>query len=257
MNAGLVSNLAHWAFGLMLVLARVGGAMMLLPGIGESTPPAMLRAGLAGSIAMLLLPGLMPTMPMPPEAGLQAALMIGADVATGIWFGWLARTLVLALPVAGQFIAYAMGISNVLQSDAELGPQTTATATLFNAALPALVLATGLYTLPLTALGGLYRIIPPGALLPATDSLLSVLHAVTESFALALRLASPFVLASIVWHAGTGLMARFLPRLQVYFVAVPGQILGGLLLLASLAGALMSAWQEATRDGLAALPGAG
>jgi flagellar biosynthetic protein FliR len=231
--------------------------MMLLPGIGESAPPTMLRAGLAGCIAVLLLPGLMPTMPMPPEAGMRAALMIVADVATGVWFGWLARTLVLGLPMAGQFLAYAIGISNVLQTDAEFGAQSTATASLFNAALPALILSTGLYAMPLAALGGLYTIIPAGTLLPAADSLRTVLLAVTESFALALRLASPFVLASVVWHAGTGLMARFLPRLQVYFVAVPGQILGGFLLLASLAGALLSAWLEATRTGLGGLPGSG
>ena len=253
----LPPDLDHWAFGFMIVLARVGGSMMLLPGLGETAPPSMLRAGLAGCIALLLLPGLMPAMPMPPEAGLQLGLMLAAEVVTGVWFGWLARALVLALPMAGQFMAYMIGISNVLQTDAALGPQTTAVARLFDAAVPMLILMTGLYTVPLAALEGLYRLIPAGALLPAADSSQTVLRVVAESFALALRLASPFVLASLVWHVGTGLMARFLPRLQVYFVAVPGQILGGILLLASLSGALVSAWMEATRIGLSALPGTG
>jgi len=253
----LPPDLDRWAFGLMLVLARVGGAMMLLPGLGETAPPSMLRAGLAGCIALLLLPGLMPVLPHPPEAGMLAGLMLAAEVATGVWFGWLARVLVLALPMAGQFLAYSIGISNVLQSDAELGPQTTAVARLFGAAVPLLVLATGLYTMPLAALEGLYRLIPAGSLVPAADGTQTVLRAVTESFALALRLASPFVLASLVWHVATGLMARFLPRLQVYFMAVPGQILGGLLLLTGLSGALLSAWMEAMRTGLSALPGSG
>ena len=241
----------------MLVLARVGGAMMLLPGLGETAPPSMLRAGLAGCIALLLLPGLMPVLPRPPEAGILAGLMLAAEVVTGVWFGWLARVLVLALPMAGQFVAYMIGISNVLQSDAALGPQTTAVARLFDAAVPMLILATGLYTLPLAALEGLYRLIPAGSLLPVTDGTQTVLRAVADSFGLALRLASPFVLASLVWHVATGLMARFLPRLQVYFIAVPGQILGGLLLLAGLSGALLSAWMDATRTGFSALPGAG
>jgi flagellar biosynthesis protein FliR len=253
----LPADLNHWAFGLMLVLARVGGAMMLLPGLGETAPPGMVRAGMAGCIALMLLPGLLPTLPQPPEASAQAALMTCAEVATGVWFGWLARTLVLALPAAGQFLAYAIGISNVLQSDAELGPQTTAMARLFDMALPALILSTGLYRVPIAALEGLYRVIPAGTLLPAGDGAQMVLRAVGDSFALALRLASPFILGSVVWHAGTGLLARFLPRLQIYFVAVPGQILGGLLLLAALSGALISAWMEATRSGLSALPGGG
>jgi flagellar biosynthetic protein FliR len=244
MDFPLPPDLDHWAFGFMLVLARVGGSTMLLPGLGEPGPPSMLRAGLAGCIALLLLPGLMPAMPRPPEAGLQMGLMLAAEVVTGVWFGWLTRALVLALPMAGQF-------------DAELGPQTTAVARLFDAAVPMLILATGLYTVPLAALEGLYRLIPAGTLLPAADSSQTVLRAVTDSFALALRLASPFVLASLVWHVGTGLMARFLPRLQVYFVAVPGQILGGILLLAGLSGGLLSAWLEATRAELSVLPGTG
>jgi flagellar biosynthetic protein FliR len=257
MDFPLPPDLDHWAFGFMLVLARVGGSTMLLPGLGEPGPPSMLRAGLAGCIALLLLPGLMPAMPRPPEAGLQMGLMLAAEVVTGVWFGWLTRALVLALPMAGQFVAYTIGIANVLQSDAELGPQTTAVARLFDAAVPMLILATGLYTVPLAALEGLYRLIPAGTLLPAADSSQTVLRAVTDSFALALRLASPFVLASLVWHVGTGLMARFLPRLQVYFVAVPGQILGGILLLAGLSGGLLSAWLEATRAELSVLPGTG
>lgn len=253
----LAPDLDHWAFGFMLVLARVGGAMTLLPGLGETAPPSMLRAGLALCIALLLLPGLLPALPLPPEAGVQAGLMVAAEVLTGVWFGWLARLLMLALPMAAQFIAYMVGISNVLQADAELGPQTTAVARLFEAAAAPLILATGLYTLPLAALEGLYRLIPAGTLLPVEDGTQTVLRGVAETFVLALRLASPFVLASLVWHVATGLMARFLPRLQVYFVAVPGQILGGLLLLASLSGALLSAWLDTLRGGLATLPGSG
>ena len=253
----LPPDLDRWAFGLMLVLARIGGAMTLLPGLGEAAPPSMLRAGLALCLTLLLLPILLPGLPPPPEAGLLAGSMVLAEVVTGVWFGWLARMLMLALPVTGQFIAYMVGISNVLQPGGDLGAQTTAVARLFEAAAPLLILLSGLYTLPLSALEGLYRLIPAGTMLPAADGTQTVLRVVTETFLLALRLASPFVLASLVWHVATGLMARFLPRLQVYFVAVPGQILGGLLLLASLSGALLAAWVDAAGRGLASLPGAG
>jgi|GEM_PF-62675 len=257
MELVLPPDLDRWAFGLMLVLARVVGAIMLLPGLGEVAPPSMVRAGLALCVTLLLLPILLPELPPPPEAGLQCGLMLAAEIATGIWFGWLARLLVLALPMAGQFVAYMVGISNVLQADAELGPQTTAVARLFDAAVPMLILIVGLYKIPLAAMEGLYRLIPAGSMLPAVDGTQTVLRAIVESFTLALRLASPFVLAGLVWHVATGLMARFLPRLQVYFVAVPGQILGGMLLLGALSGALLSAWLEATRAGFATMPGTG
>jgi len=245
------------AFGLMLVLARVAGAVMLLPGLGETGPPGMLRAGLSLCLAVLLLPPLLPALPPTPPPGIEAGLMIVAEVCTGLWFGWLARLIALSLPMAAQFIAYLLGLSSVLQPDAQLGPQSTALSRLFDLAAPLTILATGLYQLPLTALAGLYQLVPPGALLPADDATRTVTEMVTRSFELALRLAAPFVLAATAWNLATGLIARLVPRLQVYFAALPGQILGGFLLLALLTGTIMTAWTGAVGTVIGAMPGSG
>ena len=239
----------------MLVLARFGAAMALLPGLGEAAAPATIRAGLALGLTALLLPVIFPTAPPAPQAGLAAAGMIAAEVVTGLWIGWLARLLCIALSMCGQYIAYLLGLATVLQPDPELGAQSTALAALFDFIGPLVILISGLYTLPLTALAGSYRLIPPGTLLPSADSTATTVAAVTQCFALAVRLASPFVLASIVWHVAIGLVARIVARLQIYFVSLPGQIVGGLLLLASVFAAILTAWQDAARDGLAALPG--
>ena len=45
-DAALVAALPGWAFAFVLVLSRVSAVVLLLPGIGESDLPAMLRAGL-------------------------------------------------------------------------------------------------------------------------------------------------------------------------------------------------------------------
>lgn len=242
--------LAQGSFGLMLVLARVGGAVMMLPGLGEAAALGMVRAGLALCLSLLLLPALLPALPPAPEAGLTAGLMIMAEVLTGVWFGWLVRLLALALPMAAQFIAYLLGLSSVLQPDAQLGPQSTALSRLFDLAAPVAILSSDLYQYPLAALEGLYRLVPAGALLPSADGSLTATEMVTQGFALALRLAAPFVLAAIAWNVATGMIARLVPRLQVYFAALPGQILGGFLLLAALAGTMLAAWDGAVRTQL-------
>ena len=130
-EAALLAALPAWAFAFVLVMARIGAAIALLPGLGEAEPPAMLRVGLCLAVTVLLLPGIAPLIPPVPEAGMQAAFMVAAEVITGLWIGWLARLLVLALPIAGQFIAYMLGIANVLQPDPELGGQATPIARLF------------------------------------------------------------------------------------------------------------------------------
>ena len=37
----LPADVGQWAFDFMMVLARVGASMAVLPGMGEATPPAM------------------------------------------------------------------------------------------------------------------------------------------------------------------------------------------------------------------------
>jgi len=254
-EAAMLASLPGWAFALMLVVTRVGAAMALLPGIGESSAPAIVRAGLAFGIALLVLPSVAPLVPPVPDPGLAAAGMVAAEVVTGLWLGWLARLVVLALPIAGQIVSYLLGLSNVLQPDAEIGAQATAVAKLFDVAVPVLVLGSGLYVLPLAALAGSYTLIAPGALLPSADTAATAVSAVAKAFTLALQLAAPFLLASVVWTVAIGLLARLVPRLQVYFLAMPAQILGGLLLLALSIAGLLSAWQGAARGMLMSLPG--
>ena len=181
--------------------------------------------------------------------------MVLAEVATGLWLGWLARMVVLALPVAGQLISYMLGLSSVLQTDPVLGAQSTALGRMLALAAPVVVLASGLYASVLAALGGSYNLVAPGALVPAGDLAETALGAAAQGFTLALRLAAPFVMASVVWQISLGVMARLVPRLQVYFVALPAQILGGLAMAAALISMLLGSWQAAVRDVYAGLPG--
>ena len=56
-DAALVAALPGWAFAFVLVLGRVGCAVMLMPGLGEAEMPPMVRAGLVLTLVVLLLPG--------------------------------------------------------------------------------------------------------------------------------------------------------------------------------------------------------
>jgi flagellar biosynthetic protein FliR len=231
--------------------------MALLPGVGETAAPAIVRIGLALSITILLLPELQPIMPPVPDAGLSMGLMVAGEVITGLWFGWVARMIVLALPICAQFIGYLIGLSSVLQPDTELGAQSGALGTLFQMAAPVVLLASGLYRLPLIALDGLFRLIPPGHMLPAADSTQIAIHAVGTGFSLALQLASPFVVVGIVWHVAIGLIGRIVSRMQIYFVSMPGQIMAGLVLLVIIGSTIILAWRDSTQAYFLALPGGG
>ena len=256
MNPAL-AQLLDWAPAFALVFARIAAAMALLPGLGEAAAPAVVRIGLAFGLTILLIPDLQPLMPTVPDAGLAMGLMVAGEVVTGLWFGWVARMIALALPIGAQFIGYLMGLSSVLQPDPELGAQSGVLGKLFQMATPVLLLLSGLYRLPLVALVGLFELIPPGHMLPAADSMQLAVNAVGKTFSLALQLASPFVVLGTVWQLALGQIARVASRMQIYFVSMPGQIMSGLAVLMMTISAIILAWEDGVRAFFMALPGNG
>ena len=254
-EAALLDSLPAWAFAAMLVVARIGTACMLLPGIGEAELPVTVRLGFILCLTGLVLPVVSGAMPAATAEIAPMAGMLIAEIITGLWLGWLARLILLSLPMAGQLIASATGMINVLQPDAALGAGSSALQRLLGLCAPVLLLASGLHMLPLQAIVGSYDLIPAGQFLPVGDTVFVYVRAVSEAFALALRLATPFLIAGVLYQAAIGLAARLVPQLQVYFAAMPGQILGSLALLGVIVTAVVGRWMEAAGGLLSALPG--
>jgi flagellar biosynthesis protein FliR len=251
----LRNQLPALAHGLMLVLARVGSVATLLPGIGDAETPMTVRAGWAFALTLVLFPVVAPLLPAMPAGPAPLAAEVAAEIVTGLWLGWLARLAVMAMPMAGGVISYMTGLSSVLHPSTDGGGQNPALSQLFTLSVPVIVLASGLYALPLRALVGSYTLIAPGHVLPAGDGTQMIVAALSAAFTLTLQLAAPFVIASVVWQATFGFVAWLVPRLHVHFAGLPGQLLGGLALLAMLGGSLLLVWSDAIRDGWSRLPG--
>lgn len=253
-EAELLAALPSMAFAAMLVVCRVGMVVMLMPGLGEAEAPATVRAGLAIGISTLLFARVAPLVPAVPD-GVAGPQMIMAELLTGAALGWLARLPSLALGMAGAIMATLLGLTSVLQPDPALGGQSTALARLFGLAAPVLILASGLYTLPLSALAGSYDVVGPGGVLPAGDMADMFVKVAGSALALAVQLSAPFLIAGFVWQVAVGLLARVAPQLQAFAVAAPGQILGGLVLLGLLASRILSTWEGGVAASWATLPG--
>ena len=253
----ILASLAPMAFHALLIFARVGAAMMLLPGLGEVEIPAGIRLAIALSLVPVLMPLLSDGLPPVPEAPAELVRLIVLETLAGLWIGGLARLILLALAIAGQTAALMLGLASVLVQDPSLGVGGTALSRMFGMMAALFVLATGLYALPLSALAGSYALLPAGDPLPAGLAAESLAAVGAESLALALRLAAPFILAAVLFNLALGLLARLAPQVQVYFVAVPAQILGGFVLLGLIAAPMLTAFGSSLADAFGRLPGSG
>ena len=252
---GILADLPAQAFGAMLVFARIGTALMLLPAIGEAEVPVPVRLAFAMVLTALLFPVLTGFLPAPPGDPVRMLMLVGSEAAVGLWIGFLGRFALFALVMAGQLTALLLGFASVLTADAVIGPQGTALSRLFALMGVTLILVTGLHEAAFGALKASYTLIPPGRGFAAADATGVAVRAVARSFGLALQLTAPFLVAAVMVQASLGLLSRLVPQIQVYFLALPAQVLAGIGLLAALITAVLAAWREQAVPLIAVLPG--
>ncbi len=235
-------------FDFLLVLARLSGLLLFVPGLGDVTVPMPVRAALAAVLAVLVLSAVRPMLPLWPGTPWLVARDVAVELLIGAWLGLIARLVADALAMAGQIMSYMIGLSNVLVPERAGGGQTGVLAQIYGLVPPLLLFSTGLYIVPLSGIVASYRLLPAGGGLAAPDALAVLVRAATAGFALAVRLALPFLLAHTLWQILVGAAGRLAPALQLPMLAFPGQLLGGLLLLWLAAPSLIHVW-------FAALPG--
>jgi flagellar biosynthetic protein FliR len=252
--AGFLATLPQEAFAFALILTRVSAAVMLMPGFGMSEIPAMVRAGVALLVTLVLPPLLAPHMPPAPQDGAATLRLVAAELSAGLWLGLFIQTLALALPVAGEVISLMTGLSSVIVPDQDFNGSGPGLSRAFSLLIPIFIFATDLHALLLSALVSSYDLIPAGQGLPAADGAASFVAIVGESFRLALRLAAPFLFAGLLWQAGLALAGRVIRQIPFYFIAMPAQIMGGLVLLAFLLRFLLAAYAAAMHQDLLAWP---
>ncbi|MCQ9154006.1 flagellar biosynthetic protein FliR [Acidomonas methanolica] len=248
-----------------LVLCRVGMVVMLMPGLGESSSPVMVRAGIAACLTLLVVPLAQAGFGPQEVAGvtpLRLAGMGSVEVLVGGLIGWLARLSALILPVTGQLISLLTGLSSVLQPDPELGASAAVLGRFFSLAAPVMLLLSGAYVLPLRALTGSYVLVPlgwgPGGLahMPLLmDATKSVVLLTSRMFLLSMQLVAPFLLFSLLWQGALAILSRIVPNLQVYSLAMPLGIFGGVALTALMVQRILTVWIENASTILSGLPG--
>jgi len=226
----------------LLVFTRTGAMVMLLPAIGEVGVPAMVRLVLALAISLALAPTVASAYAQGEPANILAlGLLLAQEITAGILIGAMARIIMSALQVAGTLIATQTGLAYAQTVDpTSHGEQGMVVGNFLSLLGVVLIFATNLHHLAIGAVAGSYRLIPPGAALPTGDMAELVTGLVSGSFALGFQLAAPFLVFGFALSVGIGVLARLMPQLQIYFVAMPLNILVGFLLMVLILGSMMT-----------------
>src|ERR1700741_2738732 len=112
-----ISLLPALAATFMLVFARIGAMVMLLPGLGETNIPTRVKLSIALLLTLIILP--LHRNAYHVDMGSLAPLLVLMlhEIAIGIVRGATARVTLAALQVAGAVIAHQMGLGFVTGGD--------------------------------------------------------------------------------------------------------------------------------------------
>lgn len=244
------------AFLFMLLFARIGTLLMLMPALGEQMIPARMRLSFALALTLVLYPLLAPSLPaMPPELG-GMVWLLGHELAVGLVLGAITRFITMAAQVAGSVIAFQAGLSVAQAADPTNGGIQGALIGSFLSLLGVtLIFATDLHHVALSAITDSYMIFSPTDPIMFGDALQLAIQSISSAFVIGVQMSAPFIVLGLVFNLGMGILGKLMPQLQVFFVAMPATIGVGLILLALLLTMMMGWYLTHFEGELAVLRG--
>lgn len=225
--------LSDAVIGAMLLMCRIGGCFMLMPGLSNAAIPVRIRLYVAFAVTLTLYPLLFdavaPAFQGRPFSSL--VLLVISETLSGIWIGFLGRLMFLALETMSVMIAMALNISNPSGVSFDQMEPLPPIAGIISLSAAMLVFAADLHWEILRGLKASYANMPPGLMFQPRLSLVALADQFAESFLLALRISAPFAIYAVIINFTIGIVNKFTPQIQVYFISIPFVIAGGLILL--------------------------
>src|ERR1700712_3202643 len=239
-----VSLLPVLAAPFMLLFARIGAMVMLMPGFGEANIPVRVKLSIALLLTLIILPLHRAAYHVDMTSMTALGVLMLHEIVIGIVLGATARVTLSALAVAGSVIAQQLGLGFVTSVDPTQGQQGLLIGNFLTILGLTLLFATDSHHLVIAALNDSYSIFSPGEMIPSGDVAALATRAFAAAFKIGIQLSAPFLVFGLVFNIGLGVLARLMPQMQVYFVGVPLSILIGFLILALVISTMMGTFLE-------------
>lgn len=227
------------SFAFLLIFARIGAGVMVLPGIGEAYVPPRIRLLFALMISLVLLPLLSTSLPAAPASPYMLGILLAGESLVGLFIGGVVRILISVMHVAGTVIAYQIGLSSATVFDINQTSQGAMIGNLLSLTGVILLFVLDLHHLMLQGLADSYAMFPAGSFPDVADMSDLAATTVSRSFLVAMKLSAPFLIVGIITNLAAGVLARLMPNMQIFFVMMPPQIVLGLFLLMATLSAIM------------------
>jgi flagellar biosynthetic protein FliR len=245
----MIDNPEALVMAFFLAFCRVAGCILVLPGFSTARIPTTFRLFLAITISLALMPMMWDNIYPRVQGGTPAYVVaIFMETLTGTVLGMIARYYALGLQFLGSVITMMIGLNTPPASDVlEDAQEGQLTNLLTFAGLMVLFMLDFHHQLFLV-LAESYRTWPVAEGFDPQRALVSLVDTLAATYAIMLRLASPFILFNVLFNMAIGFINKLAPVVPVYFISAPYLVMGGTILLYFGIAALLSLYADAFRQ---------
>lgn len=202
---------------------RILALFILVPVFNRQLVPGLLRFAIAAGFGALVAPALMPAITVSDLGGAAILMLLVKEAFVGLVLGFFVAIPFWAFEAVGFFIDNQRGASIAATLNPLTGNDTSPLGILFNQAFIVFFFISGGFMLMLGllydsfALWSVFDWAP--TLRPETVPLL--LDQLSRLVRIAVLLGAPAIVAMFLSEVGLALVSRFVPQLQVFFLAMP------------------------------------
>jgi len=220
-------------FGTFILFCRIGGCLMIAPGLSSTQIPTQIRLLMAVAVTLALAPLLLKGSQLKYDDAdpLSLARLIVMEGLIGAMIGLLGRAFFSALESMSSAAAMFLGLTNPFGVELDAGQMTAPITTTVMIAATAILFAGDFHWEILRGLVASYKAIPMQTDFDAAYGVRHLAGVLGQAFLVAVRVASPFFLYSVIANFTLALINRVTPQISVFFVAPPFVAAGGLLVL--------------------------
>lgn len=204
-------------------LPRMLAIFSMLPMFNRQALPGLLRVGVAAAFALFIVPMLLDTsLEQLRQGGLLLSIM-AKEALVGFLLGFLVAIPLWALDIMGAYVDNQRGASIAATINPLTGHDTSPLGELFSQAGVVLLLVSGGLIMLLDLVYASYVVWPVFDLLPSfSDKTADLILAQMDKLVwLAVLFSAPVIFAMFLSEVGLAIISRFVPQLQVFFMAMP------------------------------------
>ena len=215
--------------GLFLIgMVRFTGFFINMPVFGEGIIPMRVKAGLSALCAALVLPHLRATQILPVLSIPGYGLMIIRELALGFTIGFVVLMFIECMKFAGELIGMQIGFSFVQVMDPESSKSLSIISEFLQVFMTLMFLILGGHLLLLGAFARSFDIVPLAGLQLEGGEISEIVKVSALIFWTGLQVAMPIIAVILLGDVALGIIARTVPRLNIFQVGFALKIIIGL-----------------------------